>query len=161
MRASEIRTMSLTPWARSLAGIGIIPSSGMPGKPLGPQFLSTRTQSASTSRAGSSIRALRSSWFSNTTALPRCLSRRGSAADGLITAPSGQRFPRSTAIPEWALNGSSSRKMTSRLWHPASALFSARLLPVTVRASPSSSPPSHSSLMTAGNPPASWKSCIR
>ena len=43
--------------------------------------------------------------LSNTTARPRCFSRRGLAAEGLITAPSGARLPRSTAIPalrlEW------------------------------------------------------------
>ena len=37
IRASVTRTMSVTPAAASLAGIGIMPHSGMPGTPTGPQ----------------------------------------------------------------------------------------------------------------------------
>ena len=43
VRASETRTMSVTPAERSLLGIGIWPHSGMPGPPLGPLFRSTST----------------------------------------------------------------------------------------------------------------------
>ena len=39
MRASEMRSMSVTPWRRSLAGIGSWPHSGMPGPPFGPAVL--------------------------------------------------------------------------------------------------------------------------
>ena len=37
IRASVTRTMSVTPAAASLAGIGIMPHSGIPGTPTGPQ----------------------------------------------------------------------------------------------------------------------------
>ena len=60
MRASEIRTMSETPARSSLAGIGSCPHSGIPGAPFGPLFRSTSTESAVTSRCGSSIRSARS-----------------------------------------------------------------------------------------------------
>src|SRR3982751_5358282 len=66
------------------------------------------------SRSGSSIFALNSSMVSNTTALPRCLSSLGVAADGLITAPSGARLPRNMAMPALALNGWANCLMTSR-----------------------------------------------
>ena len=54
---------------------------------------------SSMSSASSSMRAWKSSMSSNTTARPRCCIRCGDAADGLITAPSGARLPRSTAMP--------------------------------------------------------------
>ncbi len=57
IRASETRTMSVTPAARSLLGIGIWPHSGMPGPPFGPLLRSTSTVSGVTSSAGSSMRA--------------------------------------------------------------------------------------------------------
>ncbi len=53
---SVIRTMSVTPWASSLPGIGMLPHSGM-AIPAGPQPASTSTESAVTSSAGSSMRA--------------------------------------------------------------------------------------------------------
>ena len=46
MRASETRTMSVTPWASSFFGIGTCPHSGMPGPPRGPELRSTSTVSA-------------------------------------------------------------------------------------------------------------------
>ena len=52
MRASEIRSKSLTPSLRSFAGIGRCPHSGMPGAPIGPAFRSTITLDASQSRPG-------------------------------------------------------------------------------------------------------------
>ena len=61
IRASVTRTMSVTPSATSLAGIGIMPHSGIPGTPTGPQPASTRTLSGVTSSAGSSTRR-RISW---------------------------------------------------------------------------------------------------
>jgi hypothetical protein len=57
MRASEMRTMSRTPCARSFFGIGNWPHSGMPGAPCGPAFCSTSTESAVAGRPGSSMRA--------------------------------------------------------------------------------------------------------
>ncbi len=56
IRASVTRTMSVTPPATSLAGIGIMPHSGIPGTPAGPQPASTSTLSGVTSSAGSSTR---------------------------------------------------------------------------------------------------------
>ena len=52
---------------------------------------------------------------SNTTARPRCFSSSGVAADGLITAPSGARLPRSTAMPPCGLNGFASGVITRGL----------------------------------------------
>ena len=43
MRASEIRTRSVTPCFSSLAGIGRCPHSGIPGPPTGPALRSTIT----------------------------------------------------------------------------------------------------------------------
>jgi hypothetical protein len=93
-----------------------------------------------------------SSLSSNTTARPVCLSSAGVAADGLITAPSGLRLPRSTAMPAWGLNGSSNAWMTSRFQFGASLQLSHSVLPLTVSASRFSSGPS--SRITAGRPPA-------
>ena len=61
IRASVIRTMSVTPAAASLAGMGIMPHSGIPGPPTGPQPASTSTLSAVTGSAGSSTRRRMSS----------------------------------------------------------------------------------------------------
>ena len=47
--------MSRTPAFTSFFGIGSMPHSGMPGPPLGPAFLSTRTWSGVTSRSSRSI----------------------------------------------------------------------------------------------------------
>ena len=47
--------MSRTPCFTSLRGIGIMPHSGMPGPPFGPEFFSTSTWSAVTSRSSRSI----------------------------------------------------------------------------------------------------------
>ena len=47
IRASEIRTMSFTPFCRRRAGMGAAPHSGMPGAPLGPTCLSTSTEVSS------------------------------------------------------------------------------------------------------------------
>jgi len=74
-------------------------TSGMPGYPFGPQPRSTSTESASTSRSGSSIRVLKSSIESNTSARPRCRSRCGDAAEGFSTAPDGARLPRNARPP--------------------------------------------------------------
>ena len=115
MRASEIRTMSVTPCFRIFAGSAKLPTSGNPGYPLGPQFLSTSTQDGSTSSFGSSMRRLRSSMSSNTTARPLCRMSFGVAAEGLNTAPSGARLPRRTAIPPCGLNGLPSGVMTFSL----------------------------------------------
>ena len=51
------------------------------------------------------MRAWKSSMLSKTTARPRCRSRCGDAAAGLISAPSGARLPRSTAMPPSATSG--------------------------------------------------------
>ena len=98
MRPSQIRTMSRTPCSSSFVGSGMF-ATWHAGVVLGPQPRSTSTESASTSRSGSSMRAWKSSMLSKTTARPRCRSRCGDAAAGLISAPSGARLPRRTAIP--------------------------------------------------------------
>ena len=49
------------PCRSSFFGIGSLPHSGMPGAPCGPALGSTSTESSSTSRSGSSMRAARSS----------------------------------------------------------------------------------------------------
>ena len=90
MRASLMRTMSRTPCSSSLRGSGMLPTSGMPGYPFGPQPRSTSTESAVTSRSGSSMRARMSSIESNTTAGPTCCSSSGVAAAGLTIAPRGR-----------------------------------------------------------------------
>ena len=59
------------------------------------------------------MRALYCSMVSNTMARPRCLISCGEAADGLRTAPSGARLPRSTAMPPLAASGLSIGRMTS------------------------------------------------
>ena len=43
--------------------------------------------------------------LSNTTARPLCTIKSGEAADGLIMAPSGAKFPFNTAIPPFGLKG--------------------------------------------------------
>jgi DNA-directed RNA polymerase subunit beta len=57
IRPSEIRTMSVMPRRSSFGGSGMLPTSGIPGYPRGPQFFSTITLDSSTSSASSSIRA--------------------------------------------------------------------------------------------------------
>ncbi len=81
------------------------------------------------------MRALKSSMLSKTTARPRCFSRRGVAAEGLITAPVGARLPRSTAMPACSRMGLARSRITSRFQHGASAVFSPMVLPLTVSAS--------------------------
>ncbi len=100
------------------------------------------------------MRLWKSSMFSNTTARPRCFISLGVAAEGLMMAPSGHRLPRSTAIPEFFLNGFLNGKITSRFQQGALLLFSQRLLPFTVSASLWRRPFAPSSLITAGSPPA-------
>ena len=110
-----MRTMSFTPFCRSFFGIGAAPHSGMPGAPFGPTRLSTSTHVSSTSRLGSSMRACRSAWSSNTTARPRWVSRCGEAADCLSTAPFGQRLPVRIAVPPSLRIGIASERITSAL----------------------------------------------
>ena len=55
IRPSVIRSMSVTPWPRSLEGIGMLPHSGM-AIPAGPHPASTRTEAGVTSKEGESIR---------------------------------------------------------------------------------------------------------
>ena len=112
MRASLMRTMSVMPFLSTLGGKGILPTSAMPGKPLGPQFFSTSTQVSSTSKFSSSIRAWKSSMFSNTTARPVCTINSGEAALGLMTAPRSAKLPRSTAMPALSLKGSENGLIT-------------------------------------------------
>ncbi len=70
-----------------------------------------------------------------------------------MTAPSGARLPRSTAVPVPAgWKGWPSGMMTSRFQQGASATFSPTVLRVTVSAPACSRSPS--SRMTAGRPPA-------
>ena len=115
MRASEIRTRSLTPFRRSLAGMGAAPHSGIPGAPLGPTRFRTSTLVSSTGRLGSSMRAWRSAWSSKTTARPRWVRRCADAADCLSTAPSGQRLPVRITVPPSGAIGRSSGRITSSL----------------------------------------------
>ena len=56
MRASEIRTMSVTPLRNNFGGRGMLPTSAMPGYPRGPQFLRTITQLSSMSKFSSLMR---------------------------------------------------------------------------------------------------------
>ena len=104
-----MRSRSETPCSRSFAGIGRWPHSGIPGAPTGPALRSTITESASTSRSGSSTRAARSWMSSKTIARPSWASRRGSAAEIFITAPSGHRLPRSTTSEPPASSGFDAR----------------------------------------------------
>src|SRR5437667_358425 len=53
--------MSVTPDLASLAGMGIMPHSGMPGTPTGPQPVRISTVSSVTGRSGSSTRRRMSS----------------------------------------------------------------------------------------------------
>ena len=53
----------------------MFPTSGIPGYPFGPAPFSTITEVSSISRSGRSMRALKSSMLSNTTARPRCFSK--------------------------------------------------------------------------------------
>ena len=59
------------------------------------------------------MREWKSSMSSNTTARPVCFSKCGLAAEGLMTAPSGARFPRRTAIPLSGTTGFESGRITS------------------------------------------------
>ena len=99
IRASEILTMSRTPRVSNLPGTGKLPTSGMPGAPMGPTFCKTRISFSSTSRSGSLIRTARSAIFLKTTARPVWHNNLGDAAACLITAPSGARLPHNTARP--------------------------------------------------------------
>src|SRR3989441_7547053 len=83
-------------------------------------------QFSSMSSLGSSMRRWKSSMFSNTTARARCVTSFGVAAEGLMMAPSGQRLPRSTAMPASFLNGDLKPWITSRFQHGATWLFSQR-----------------------------------
>ena len=76
-----------------------------------------------------------------------------------MTAPSGQRLPRRTAIPAASLSGRSRGRITSGSTSSASSRCSTRGRPVTVRASGSSR--SATSRSTARRPPARWRSSIR
>ena len=59
------------------------------------------------------MRALKSSMLSKTIALPRCFNKLALAAAGLMTAPSGAKLPRNTAIPALGCNGSLRERITS------------------------------------------------
>ena len=83
----------------------MFPTSAIPGYPFGPQYFSTIIQVSSISSSGSSILLWYSSMLSNTTARPLCTIKSGEAADGLIMAPSGAKFPFNTAIPPFGLKG--------------------------------------------------------
>ena len=107
IRASQMRTMSRTPCSRSFFGQRHVRHLGHARVARGPHPRSTSTESASTSRSGSSMRACRSSMLSKTTARPRCCSRCGDAAAGLMMAPRGARLPRSTAMPAAGISGAS------------------------------------------------------
>src|SRR3977135_782430 len=87
-------------------------------------------QFSSMSSLGSSMRRWKSSMLSNTTARARCCISFGVAAEGLMMAPSGQRLPRSTAMPASFLNGDFKLWITSRFQHGASLLFSQTVLPL-------------------------------
>ena len=71
-----------------------------------------------------------------------------------MIAPSGQRLPRSTAMPVSFLNGFLNVWMTSRFQQGASLLFSQIERPFAVSAPLCSLPASPSSRITAGTPPA-------
>ena len=148
--------MSVTPWRSSLLGMGSWPHSGMPGAPRGPALRSTSTESAVTSRSGSSKRAIMSRMSSNTTAGPWCTSRAGVAALHLITAPLGARLPRTTARPCGGWNGASMVAMTSAAVEMPEGRLSATVLPLTVSASVCSRV--SMDFITAGMPPA-WNTC--
>jgi hypothetical protein len=107
---------------------------------------------SSTSRSGSSTRALKSSMDSKTTAVPRWRYSESAAALGFTIAPPGQRLPFSTQIPAVARTGSATVRITLRLKHSASAMTSRCVRPEAVR--PSSASQGASSFIAAGTPPA-------
>ena len=90
-----------------------------------------------TSRAGSSMRAARSSMFSKTTAGPRWRSSLGSAGAALDHAPRpAPAMPAQHGEPALGrASGASSGAITSRSWPAAPATSSASVRPVTVSAS--------------------------
>ena len=92
--------------------------------------------------------------LSKTTARPLCFMSFGVAADGLMIAPSGQRLPRSTAMPVSRLKGFPKGMITSGLSLRAARLFSQIDLPLAVSASLWMRPRSPSSRITTGSPPA-------
>ena len=106
--------MSVTPRAARLVGSGRLPSSGMPGYPIGPRLRTISTVSGLTSRWGSSEAVRYSSIESNTRAGPRWRNSAGVAADIFSTAPRGTRFPRSTTVREANCTGWAYVAMTSR-----------------------------------------------
>ena len=146
--------MSRTPSRSSFWGIGMLPTSAMPGYPLGPQCFSTMMQLLSMSRLSSLTAWCIPSTDSKTTARPVCFISSGEAAEGLITAPSGQMLPRRIAMPESGLNGVSKGVITSWFQQAASLTFSQMGLPLAVSASLCSSPRSPSVRSTTGRPPA-------
>ena len=113
MRASEMRTMSLTPFWPSFFGIGSAPASGMPGAPIGPALRSTMQCCGVTSSAGSSMRLAMSSSELNTTAGPSNRNSSGVAAASLMAAPCGARLPERMAMPSFGQIGRSSGRSTS------------------------------------------------
>ena len=115
MRASDMRTMSLTPRSNSFRGKGMKPASGIPGPPMGPADRMTRMSFGLTSSSGWSMRLDKSAGLSNTTARPLCLSRCFDAADTLMTAPSGASDPRKIVIPPSGYSAFAMSSITSWL----------------------------------------------
>ena len=84
--------------ASSFFGIGSWPHSGMPGAPSGPAFCSTSTESGVDGERRIVDARRHVVVVGEHDGAARVLAAdRGSAAAGLITAPSGARLPRSTA----------------------------------------------------------------
>ena len=159
MRASDTRTMSVTPCSESLRGIGREPASGMPAA-TGPALRSTSTCSGPTGRSGSSIRSATSAGESNTTAGPSCSQSSELAAALLMIAPSGASDPRSTVSDPALPSGSSSVRITD-CHAPGGATSASRSRSVRPSTSIGSRCNSGSSAFsTAGSPPASWKSSM-
>ncbi len=127
----------------------------MPGPPLGPSFLMTRTSPLSTCRAVTA--AKQSSSHSKTRARP---SNRSVSMPGVLTtAPFGAREPRSTASPPSGWNGSFAARTILPSGSNASATFWPSVRPFTVIASPSIRPADSSSRRITGTPPI-WSSSL-
>ena len=92
--------MSVIPCSSNFLGIGILPTSGNPGKPRGPACFKTKTVSLVTGRFISSEAIKYSSISSKTSASPVWTISSGVAAETFRTQPSGARDPFNTTIPE-------------------------------------------------------------
>ena len=106
----------MMPFSTSFFGIDMLPTSGMPGYPFGPEFLNTSTLSSRPLRAQDRLCVPGSPRHSNTTAGPRCImsadrSRRRFDHRALFAEIAFQ----TTVMPDSGFTGSATVKITSRL----------------------------------------------